>query len=196
MWSYNYTDELCHYGILGMKWGVRRYQNKDGTLTKAGQRRKKILNDAADKAQEHVDHNLKEAERLLKRANSVRYKVPTEKEIQRYLVENFGNDLKTRAGREAIKKDFGITDLNKWARDELAGETEYTRLKSVSEKYKEMAEYYLKRKESYMNADVSSISEKDVRKANKFIKSYFDTLYDNTNIEWEKEYLDERYGKI
>lgn len=66
----------------------------------------------------------------------------------------------------------------------------------MSDKYKEMAEYYLKRKESYMNADVSSISEKDVRKANKFIKSYFDTLYDNTNIEWEKEYLDERYGKI
>lgn len=30
---------LEHYGILGMKWGVRRYQNEDGSLTKAGKKR-------------------------------------------------------------------------------------------------------------------------------------------------------------
>lgn len=32
-------DTISHAGIKGMKWGVRRYQNKDGSLTPAGKKR-------------------------------------------------------------------------------------------------------------------------------------------------------------
>ena len=41
MWTYQRTDELYHHGILGMKWGIRRYQNKDGSLTSLGRRHQK-----------------------------------------------------------------------------------------------------------------------------------------------------------
>lgn len=47
-------DVLAHYGVRGMRWGVRRYQNSDGSLTSAG--KKRYGSDVKDEPS-HEDHN-------------------------------------------------------------------------------------------------------------------------------------------
>lgn len=49
----NNNNELYHWGVKGMKWGVRRYQNKDGSLTDAGQKR--YARDAKEKEYDKYD---------------------------------------------------------------------------------------------------------------------------------------------
>lgn len=57
-------DELQHWGIKGMRWGIRRYQNRDGTLTNAGKRR---YNRELEK--------IKEQERILKNKQATKAKL-------------------------------------------------------------------------------------------------------------------------
>lgn len=54
-------DVLIHYGILGMKWGVRRYQNKDGSLTSAGKKRYSDNDDIKDAPQKNTEEPKKKS---------------------------------------------------------------------------------------------------------------------------------------
>ena len=61
-------QELAHFGIKGMHWGVRRFQQPDGTLTSAGKKRysadrKTKLTESVEAKKAHVDAMRKQADR-------------------------------------------------------------------------------------------------------------------------------------
>lgn len=56
----NYDDYLEHHGIKGQHWGVRRFQNEDGSLTAKGQKR---YSDKADKIERKVNKVSRKAEK-------------------------------------------------------------------------------------------------------------------------------------
>lgn len=61
---------IYHHGIKGQKWGVRRYQNEDGSLTSAGQARKNKVNDS--KHQDKViNNNLNKTKTILDSSSSI-----------------------------------------------------------------------------------------------------------------------------
>ncbi len=89
-----YEVYLAHHGIKGQKWGVRRYQNDDGTYTEAGKSR-----------------YLKKAERMVEKYESQRAKSRiTTAKLNRRLSEHKSSDFLYRKAQRESKKSRRILD--------------------------------------------------------------------------------------
>lgn len=98
------NNSLNHWGIKGMKWGVRRYQNKDGTLTPAGKKRydKEM---AKLRLEEKILRNKEATKMKLEKLESKRANIDARKKALEDSEGNNHNPKKKSAASESERKN-------------------------------------------------------------------------------------------
>ena len=112
----NWENSLCHHGIKGQKWGIRRYQNPDGTLTEEGKQRYKLgsamkeYSDDQFKNKAELKKELKREDKEYTRLNGEKWSLNYDSELRDYRKKLKETD--PRAARTFFERDWrGSVDM-------------------------------------------------------------------------------------
>ena len=159
-------NELYHYGVKGMKWGIRRYQNADGSLTPAGKKKAKqeykADNDMAYKIGRAATIYGHATAKSLKRTAKLDYKLD-----KQYAKDPSGSKRRTRSLRD--KREAS-------AKTSAELKAKYLKLQDVAEKH---CDSLIKK---YGKEAVSEIKYKDKKSGyGKYAPDSFKTMNEKTN---------------
>lgn len=147
-------EYLQHHGVLGQKWGVRRFQNENGSLTKAGEKRyrkiEKKMNKKLASSEKFDNYILSKREK-----NRSKYEKKFDKKIAKS--QKSGNEKKIEKLTER-KKEL----LNTFDADTVA-------IKKGFKKYNDIIKNYRDTKLSELSSSSNKISQE---KAQKIVNAY------------------------
>lgn len=173
---------LAHHGILGMKWGVRRYQNKDGSLTSAG--KKRYLNsDGSMKPNKVINTNDYYINQQLSKAKRQTGKKYDLTDKQKKYMDESGN-LTLEGGRITLPRGIDLTNYPSLSkeRSEYSSAWKKYSLDKSEESYK-----FFKEKENDL---LTKINEENMERGRKWILQNIDPInyYDKKMNEFMNGY--------
>lgn len=149
------SDELTHHGVMGMKWGVRRFQNVDGSLTRAGRKRFELVkSDAAKVAKDS------------KQAVGVLNKSIKSNNRQAFVYNKLADFNRNRSSKYAIKSEKAATEGKSEKAERYAEKSRDAFSKRLD--YRKTANKYLS-ESANLEAKVSDISNAKLKAGRDFV---------------------------
>ena len=128
------SEELRHHGIKGMRWGIRRYQNKDGSLTPAGRKRydQEIESLKSEKSKLQQKHkNLNAQQRMEARKDKLKADIEAEKEYLKNGGKKSGNSDSSEKQSEETKEPEKKKSASEMSSEELNEAINHMRLQQT-----------------------------------------------------------------